>query len=97
MAKPLRVLIVEDSEDDADLLLLELERGGYEVTSQRVGTPEALKAALEGREWDVMFSDYKMPALDWLSAFRLMREMEFDLPFIIVSGTIGEIKSIKPK
>ncbi len=95
MSKPLRVLIVEDSKDDAELLLLELQRGGYDITSHRVDTPEAMKTALDGREWDVIISDYKMPAFDGLAAFKLVQEKGFDLPFIIVSGTIGEDTAVE--
>ena len=74
MAIPLRVLVVEDSEDDALLLLRELKRGGYDVTSERVDTPEAMTAALERGGWDIIISDYKMPRFNGLDALKLVRE-----------------------
>ena len=91
----LRVLLVEDSEDDAMLLLRELRRGGYEPLSQRVCTPEdmekALHAADEGDEpFQVVISDYYMPRFRAPDALRLLRELGYDLPFIVVSGRIGE-------
>ncbi len=59
--RPLKVLIVEDSEEDADLILLELKRGGYNPHSRRVDDSENLRAALEEAEWDLVLSDYSMP------------------------------------
>ncbi len=90
MATPLRVLIVEDSEDDAKLLLRELKRGGYAVTSTRVDTAKDMKAALDKGEWDIVISDHQMPRFDSLAALKLVREKDVDVPFIILSGTIGE-------
>jgi len=90
MKKPLRVLIVEDSEDDALLILRELRRGGYDPTYERVETPETLRAALDRQTWDVMLSDYIMPHFSGLAALELLQETGLDLPFIIVSGRIGE-------
>ncbi len=90
MNKPLRVLIVEDSEDDTLLLLRELRRGGYEPAFERVETPEAMRAALEKQEWDIVISDYILPNFSGLAALTLLRESGLDLPFIIVSGNIGE-------
>lgn len=88
--KLLRALIVEDSEDDALLLKRQLQSGGYKVVSQRVDTPDAMKAAIEQQSWDIVFADYTMPQFDGLSALRLLRETNSDMPFIFVSGTIGE-------
>lgn len=90
MSKPLRVLIVEDSEDDAQLLLRELRRGDYDPTYLRVDKPEAMKNAFEKLPWDMVISDYSMPHFNGLSALALVKESGFDLPFIILSGTIGE-------
>jgi DNA-binding NtrC family response regulator len=86
----LRVLIIEDSEDDTTLLLLELKRGGYAVVSERVDTPEAMRAALTAQTWDVVISDYSMPAFSAPAALAILHEVELDLPFIISSGTVGE-------
>jgi PAS domain S-box-containing protein len=90
MNKPLNILIVEDSEDDALLLLRELRRGGYEPASVRVETAEDMKAALDRREWDIVISDYMMPKFSGLAALEVLKESGNDLPFIIVSGNIGE-------
>ena len=87
--KPLRALIVEDSEDDALLLKRELAHGGYQIEAQRVDTPEAMRSALQ-QPWDIVFADYTMPQFDGMSALRMLREMNADIPFIFVSGTIGE-------
>jgi two-component system, cell cycle sensor histidine kinase and response regulator CckA len=89
MRQSLRALIVEDSDQDADLLLRELRRA-FDVTFERVETPEAMSAALDGGPWEIVLSDYSMPRFDAPSAFRLLRERGTDIPFIIVSGTVGE-------
>ncbi len=90
MAIPLRVLAVEDSRDDVLLIMSELRRGGYEPSVERVDTAGAMKAALDGGTWDVIISDYVMPQFGGIEALRLLRESGIDLPFIIVSGKIGE-------
>ena len=90
MNRTLRVLIVEDSEDDALLLMRELERSGYEPAYKRVETAEALKTELERGGWDVILSDHTMPNFSSTEALALCMEMGLDLPFIIVSGTMGE-------
>src|ERR671916_1154466 len=91
MGLPLRVLLVEDSEDDALLLVRMLRRGGYDPTWERVETAAAMEAALDGRSWDLVISDHSMPAFSSLAALGLLRRKGFvDLPFIIVSGRIGE-------
>lgn len=90
MKKPLRVLIVEGNEDDARLILREIQRGSYEMTSERVETPEAMSAALGRQEWDVIISDYVLRQFSGLAAFQVMRDLGLDIPFIIVSGTVGE-------
>src|SRR6185437_14571347 len=87
---PLRVLIVEDLEDDAALLLLELRRAGWNVTHQRVDDAVAMVAALEGHDWDIIISDYSMPRFSGIASLAIARERASDLPFILVSGTVGE-------
>ncbi|MDB6016966.1 MAG: Multi-sensor signal transduction histidine kinase [Pedosphaera sp.] len=89
MNKPLRILIVEDSEDDALFVFRALRRGGYELTQQRVDTEADFKAALTG-EWDIIIADYSLPQFSALEALRLLQGSGIDLPFIIVSGAIGE-------
>ena len=90
MKQPLRVLVVEDSDDDHKLLLVALERGGYEPVSERVDTAEAMREALTRQEWDLILSDYMVPGFGGLAALRLLKETGLDLPFILVSGQIGE-------
>src|SRR5829696_7478109 len=91
MGVPLRVLLVEDYEDDALLLLRELRRGGYDPVYERVDTAGTMEAALDEREWDLVIADHSMPAFSSFAALELLRGKGFtDLPFIIVSGQIGE-------
>jgi len=90
MSNPLRVLIVEDSDHDLDILLLDLRKAGYLVTYERVQTEEAMRAALSQREWDLVISDYSLPEFDGLRALATLKASGVDLPFIITSGTIGE-------
>jgi DNA-binding NtrC family response regulator len=90
MNKSLRVLIVEDSENDTLLLVRELQRGGYDPIFKRVETPETMKAALEKQTWDIVIADYVMPHFSGLDALRVLKESKLDLPLIIVSGSIGE-------
>ncbi len=90
MATRLNVLIVEDSEDDARLVVNGLRRGGYEPDWERVDSPEAMKAALTSRRWDLIISDYLMPQFDGFAALDLFKSSGQDAPFIIVSGNIGE-------
>lgn len=90
MSKLLRTLIVEDSEEDAFLLLRELRRGGYDPQFVRIDTAPEMQAALEHQTWDIVLSDYSMPRFSALQALRILKESGLDLPFIIISGTIGE-------
>ncbi|MCE5313496.1 MAG: PAS domain S-box protein [Armatimonadota bacterium] len=90
MNTSLRLLIVEDSEDDAFLLIRHLKQGGYDLTYRRVETAGEMSAALDEQQWDVVISDYVMPHFSGLSALKVMQEKGIDLPFIVVSGKIGE-------
>lgn len=94
MNPPLRVLIIEDSEDDCFFLIRALKKE-YEITHERVDTEDALRKALIGEKWDIVLSDYFMPQFDALAALLILQEMNLDLPFIIVSGRIGEIEAVK--
>jgi diguanylate cyclase len=86
----LRLLLIEDSPDDAALVVRELTRGGYDVDVDRVDTPEALVAALKRQSWDIVVADYTMPGFTGTAALTLLRQHDADLPFIFVSGTMGE-------
>src|ERR1700722_3428104 len=90
MGIPLRVLIIEDSEDDAALLLCELLRGGYDVIHERVDTANAMTSALGHQKWDLVISDHSMPHFSGIDALQILRSKGSEVPFIFVSGTIGE-------
>jgi signal transduction histidine kinase len=92
---PLSVLIVEDSEEDADLIVLELKRGGYDPLYLRVDDRESMRRALEERRWDVVLSDFSMPRFSVMEALRLLQERNPDVPFVIVSATIGEEAAVE--
>ena len=87
---PLRLLQVEDTEDDAALVERALTRAGYDVFARRVDTAEALRRELHEAEWDLVIADYTMPGFSGTKALAIVREQHPDLPFIFVSGTIGE-------
>jgi len=89
-SRSIDVLMVEDSPDDAYLIELELVKAGYEVHITRVETAEALEASLCEKKWDVLISDYNLPGFDGLSALQIVQEKDVDIPFILVSGTVGE-------
>jgi signal transduction histidine kinase len=89
MSASLRVLLVEDSEDDALLIARELHRGGYAPTMRRVETEAAMRAAL-AEPWDVVISDYSLPRFSGPAALAVLRATHLDIPFIVVSGAIGE-------
>ena len=90
MKTTLRVLIIEDSEDDALLLAREIKKNNYDVTFRRVDTSDAMSEALNQQKWDIIISDYNMPHFSVSEALELLRNSGLDLPFIIVSGVIGE-------
>jgi signal transduction histidine kinase len=86
---PLRVLLVDDNPRDAELILLELGQAGRELVCRRVETPEQMAAALAD-PWDVVISDYVLASFNATAAFSMVRERNLDLPFIVVSDTIGD-------
>ncbi|MGC1377090.1 MAG: PAS domain S-box protein, partial [Anaerolineales bacterium] len=90
MIKPLAVLIVEDSESDTQLIVRLLKKAGYKVTSGQVETAAQMRAALEKQAWEIVISDYSLPEFDGHAALMLLRETGLDIPFIAVSGTMGE-------
>ena len=87
---PLRLLLIEDSEDDAEFVVRALSRAGFLVVPERVDTPEDLVSALERQRWDLAIADYTMPGFSGMAALTLLREYDPEMPFIFVSGTIGE-------
>jgi len=95
VAENLRVLLVEDSEDDAALVVRALRKGGFAPSYERVDTAAAMAACLAGQEWDVILSDYSMPQFNGLAALKLMQEKRVDLPFILVSGAVGEETAVE--
>ncbi|MBS1191207.1 MAG: domain S-box protein [Rhodocyclaceae bacterium] len=86
----LNILLVEDSQDDADLILLQLAEAGMDVTGCRVATEEATRSALAEEKWDAVIADFNLPRFGAASALAVIQEMGIDLPFIVVSGFIGE-------
>jgi signal transduction histidine kinase len=87
---PLRVLFVEDSSDDAALTARQLRHNGFNVDAERVATAEEFSRALDAREWDVVISDFTMPGFSGTRALELLQARGLDIPFIIVSGSVGE-------
>jgi signal transduction histidine kinase/FixJ family two-component response regulator len=90
MPNPLRVLVVEDSEDDTLLLVRSLREAGFKPSFERVCTAEAMTAALARQSWDLIISDFSMPHFDGSSALGIFKQSGLDIPFIILSGSIGE-------
>ena len=95
MSIPLRVLFVEDMEEDAVLMVRELKRGGFEPTWQRVENEEDLWAALRETRWDIVISDYSMPSFSGVEALKIVKTDNDQTPFIIVSGVIGEQTAVE--
>jgi signal transduction histidine kinase len=92
---PLRALLLEDNEDDARLLERHLKLGGYELEYERVETAEAFERALDRGDWDIVFADYVLPGYNGLDGLKAVHQRELDLPFIVVSGKIGEETAVE--
>src|SRR5882672_5837030 len=90
MSNPLRLLLVEDSEADAELLALELRRAGFALQFERVDSAATLAAALDRAPWDLIISDNSMPGFSGTEALAQLRSRGLDIPFVFVSGTMGE-------
>ena len=90
MKHPLRLLLIEDSEDDAELLLAEIKGGGFAVTHRRVESAKGTIDALVTGQWDMVISDYNMPQFNGMAALEIVRQHDPDLPFLVISGDIGE-------
>lgn len=95
MVETLNLLLIEDMEDDAWLVLRELGRGGFSVQWERVETLEDLKNALQQKPWDLVISDYRLPHLNAPIALKVVREYQGEVPFILISGTIGEVLAVE--
>lgn len=94
MSKVLSLLQVEDSESDASLVVRLLEKAGYEVHAERLETAARMRAALERQAWDAIVADYYLPQFDAPSALTVLRETGLDIPFIVVSGAVGEDRAV---
>jgi len=90
MKRSLKVLIIEDSEDDALLAVHEIRRGGYDVSFEIVDGQKDFSASLIKGTWDLVLCDYTLPNFSGMKALYLLREKDDDTPFIFVSGTMGE-------
>lgn len=90
MTRAIDLLLAEDSEDDARLVIRVLRRGGFEVRHQRVESAAAMTAALQKQAWDAVISDYNMPGFSGMAALKILRSAGLDIPFILISGTVGE-------
>src|SRR5258707_529996 len=91
----LRFLIVEDSLNDTFLIVRELQAGGFEVVFERVHAASTIQAALNAKNWDLIISDYSMPQFGGAEALKLYQRQGLDIPFIIVSGAIGEDRAVE--
>jgi len=94
MNTPLRVLMVEDSEKDAGLIIRRLQQGGYDPAPERVDTADAMRTALAQPDWDIVLADYHMPRFSAPAALEILKASGLDLPFIVVSGAIGEDQAV---
>ena len=95
MTRPLRLLLVEDSEADAELLLAELRRSGFDTVLKRVDSDTELREALASESWEIVLCDHGLPSFSSMEALRLVRENEVDVPFVVLSGTIGEEAAVE--
>lgn len=95
MANSLKILMIEDSESDAALIERSLVKAGYTILLTRIETLEDLKKSLEKEKWDIVFSDYHLPLFDAPSALAVFKSYELDIPFIIISGAVGEEAAVE--
>lgn len=92
---PLRVLIIDDSDDDAQMVLRTMQKGGFGVSHRRVDTTEAMQTALEREPWDIVLCDYVMPRFSAPQALSVFQQYHIDIPFIVVSGAVGEETAVE--
>ncbi|MHA1732687.1 MAG: response regulator [Promethearchaeota archaeon] len=90
-----RVLIIEDSEDDTILMVRHIRRSGLEPEFKRVETAADLENALCGEHWDIILADYSMPSFSGLEALKLVKQGGYDIPFILISGKVGEDTAVE--
>ena len=95
MENSFKLLIVEDSDSDRMLLIRSLEKAGYTIISEQVDSPDGMRSALEKEHWDAVISDYALPQFSGPAALQLLHEMDLDIPFIVVSGTMGEDAAVE--
>jgi PAS domain S-box-containing protein len=95
VSEAIKVLVVEDSEDDTQLAMMTLRRGGFELTHRRVQDADSLKAALEEERWDAVLCDFRLPGFSGSDALSIVRSVGIDVPFIFLSGTIGEETAVQ--
>lgn len=95
MRQELRVLIVEDSEDDVMLIVRELQKKGFDPDYLHVCTRDGMRDALKERGWDVVIADYRMPGFSGPEALQVLKDADIDIPFILVSGRVGEETAVK--
>jgi CheY-like chemotaxis protein len=96
MSKPVKVLLVEDSERDAALMLLYLRRGGFDPTLERVESEQEMKEHLDRTDWDIVISDFNLPKFSAHGALKLLRDGRHNVPLIVLSGGIpdSEIENV---
>src|SRR5688572_9208517 len=95
MNRPLKLLLVEDDDNDFELLLLRLQEDGYAPDYERVHTAKSMEEALTRRQdWDIVISDYSLPNFSAPLALAVLQQSKLDIPFIIISGTIGEERAV---
>ncbi len=95
MEKKINLLLVEDSSDDAELLLKNLNKNGFEINHKLVSNPDDFRTALRSNHWDVVLSDYVMPGFGGMEAWQMFRQFNLDVPFIFISGKVGEESAVK--
>ncbi|HZO96236.1 MAG TPA: response regulator [Gaiellaceae bacterium] len=93
--RPLSLLLIEDSETDAELVVLELRRHGFRVESGRVDAEAELREALRAGSWDLVLCDHNLPSFDSTAALRTLQDAGADVPFVVFSGTIGEEAAVE--
>jgi len=93
-ARCLRVLLSEDREDDALLIVDELIQAGYQIEWKRVETPDEMRALLSAESWDLIIADYDLPRFSAMGALEIVKEHGFDIPFLIISGAMREIDAV---